>query len=239
MLRSVLLTPLYLLTAGIVALHTPAAAACPPSDPNHLVYQRRSSPSRCEGINRQAISASFNLVSLATSNLTNLGDTLRLQVPNMGGTPNITLRSFERRYQLDSFTPELSQNKYQLHLDTRIIRQAEVAANSLRAIASLPGSQPIYIPVIIGQPSSSYQFVLYSPARTQINSFEIRHNNQVIHSQQRPNPRRGEMVFSWDGRNQPRGLYQLWVLAELQQRGQRPETVTRVFSFYHDPAWFR
>lgn len=224
MLRSVLLTPLYLLTAGIVALHAPVAAACPPSDPNDLVYQRRSSPSRCEGINRQAISASFNLVSLATSNLTNLGNTLRLQVPNMGEIPNITLRSYERRYQLDSFTPELNQNqnKYEFDLDTRIIRQAEVAVNSLRAIASIPGSQPIYIPVIIGQPSSSYEFVLYSPARTKINSFEISHNNQVIHTQQRPNPIRGEMVFSWDGRNQPEGVYQLRVLAELNQRGQRP-----------------
>lgn len=239
MLRAVLLTPLYLLTAGIVTLNAPPAAACPTNHPDPLVYQRRSRPSRCEGIASQSISGSFSLVSLATSSLTNLGNRLMLQVPNMGGTPNIILRSFQKRYQLDNVTPNLKGNKYELDLDTQIITQAQVPANSLRAIAHLPGSQSIYVPVIIGQPSTSYKFVFHSPGRTQINSFEIRHNNQVIHTQQQPRPRQGEIVFIWDARNQPRGVYQLSVSGETRQRGQRPEAVSGVFKFHHDPAWLR
>ncbi|MGC9528849.1 MAG: hypothetical protein ACP5D7_25250 [Limnospira sp.] len=233
------LTSLYLLAAGIFTLHAPPAVACPDNASNPLSYQRRSNPSRCEGISHQAIGAAFNLVSLSTSNLSNLGNTLRLQVPNMGATPTVILRSYEKRYQLDQFIPNLNQNKYQLNLNTQIITKAAVPPNSLRAVATLPGSQPIYVPVIIGTPSQSYQFVLYSPARTTINAFEIRRNNQVIHSDSRPNPRQGEIRFTWDGRNQPKDVYQLRVEAELRQRGTRPETVTRVFSFHHDPAWFR
>lgn len=233
------LTSLYLPAVAILALNPNPAAACPEHASNPLVYQLRSNPSRCEGINRQAISAGFNLVSLSTSALRNYSQTLTLQVPQMGGQPEIILRSYNRLYQLDQFTPQLSNNQYQFNLNTEIITKVDVPAASLRAIATLPGSQPVYIPVIIGTPSQSYQFVLYSPARTTINTFEIRRNNQVIHSDSRPNPRQGEIRFTWDGRNQPKGLYQLRVVAELRQRGTRPETVTRVYSFHHDPAWFQ
>lgn len=213
--------------------------ACPTNVSDTLAYQRRNNPRRCEGINRQGVSGSFGLVSFATSTLRHYPTQLSLQIPQMGPNPNLRVRSFGRRYQLDDLTLQRSQNQnwYQINLNTNVLQNANVAAESLRAIAHLPGSQPVYVPVIIQSSAASYDLVFYSPSRTVIHSLEISRNNQVVHRDSRPNPRDGEIRFTWDARNQPAGLYRLHVEAEIQQRGQRPQRVTRIFALHHDPAW--
>jgi flagellar basal-body rod modification protein FlgD len=214
--------------------------ACPTNVSDTLAYQRRDKddePSRCEGITRQGVSGSFGLVSFATSTLRRYPDELSLQIPQVGPSPNLRVRSFGRRYQLDSVELELSEDRYQIDLPTNILRNANVAAESLRAIAHLPGSQPVYVPVIIQSSASSYDLVFYSPSRTVIHSLEISRNNQVVHRDSRPNPRDGEIRFTWDAGNQPAGRYRLHVEAEIQQRGQRLQRVTRIFALHHNPDW--
>ncbi|NMG56964.1 hypothetical protein E1H12_00155 [Geitlerinema sp. P-1104] len=228
-----LLTTLTLLGTSLASV----GLTCPTNLPDDLAYQRRDNPSRCEGINRQSVSGSFSLVSFATSNVTSYDNPLQLRIPGVGSNPNLRVRSYQRRYQLDSLQLQRQQNRYQVDLNTRILRESHVPPNSLRALAQLPGSQPAYVPVIIGSPTNHYEIVFYSPSRVLIRSLEIRRNNQVVHRDSRPSPRQGEIRFTWDGRNQPAGDYQLRVEAEIQQRGIAPQSVTRVSRFHHDPSW--
>ncbi|USR91131.1 hypothetical protein NEA10_20285 [Phormidium yuhuli AB48] len=215
--------------------------ACPSQVSDRLIYQRRPNPNRCEGINRQGVSGSFGLVSFATSTLTHYPTRLRLQVPKpqatTGSNPSLRVRSFGRRYQLDNLALQSGRNNYEINLGTDILQGANVPAQSLRAIAHFQGSQPVYSPVIIGSSGSYYELVFYSPSRAVIHSLEIHRNNQVVHRDRRPNPRDGEIRFTWDARNQPEGLYRLQVQAEIQRRGQRPEQITRIFALYHHPDW--
>lgn len=216
-------------------------AACPSNASNYLAYQQRNSPDRCEGIRRQAIGSSVELVSFATKRLDRtFNNTLTLRVPNLGPTPSVVLRSYQgRRYQLDRFPLQRNASEYRFNLATDILTRANIPPQSLRAIAELPGNQPIYVPVIVDRPSEKYELVFYSPARTLISSLEIRRDNEAIHQDSRPNPSRGEIRFTWDAKNQPAGRYQLRVRYELQQRGQPPEKGVDLRLFYHDPAWLR
>jgi hypothetical protein len=233
MTRKLLLTTLTLLGTSFAT----AAIACPSNLSEPLAYQRRSNPTRCEGINRQSVSGSFSLVSFATSSLTAYSNQLQLRLPRVGVNPTLRVRSYQRRYQLDSLEPQPQQNWYQVSLQTNILQQANVPPTSLRALAQLPGSQPVYIPVVINSASNHYEIVFYSPSRVLIHSLEILRNNQVIHRDSRPSPRQGEIAFNWDARNQPAGEYQLRIKAEIQQRGIAPETVNRAFLFHHNPNW--
>ncbi|MGC9502745.1 hypothetical protein [Baaleninema sp.] len=161
----------WLLAAGFFA-SSAAANPCPSNLSDPLAYQRHHNPDRCEGIRRQNISSSFSWVSFATSNLRRYGSTLRLKLPEVGENPTLTVRAYSRRYQLDPLEFQPRGDWYEFSLQTDILQQAHVAPESLRAIASLPGSQPIYVPVVIDSPSPRYNFVFYSPSRAIVRSFE-------------------------------------------------------------------
>lgn len=228
------------LAAAATVFQQPAVA-CPATASHPSLYQRRSSPNRCEGIRRQNVGAAFELVSFASNGLgSNYGNTISLRIPNLGSTPRVSMRSYTNKsYQLDSFTPSSSANGYIFNIPTTILRNEDIPTRSLRALASISGSQPIYVPVILSRSSGTYEFVFFSATRATVSSFEIRRNNQVIHRDSRTNPRRGEIPFTWNPQNQPAGLYQLYITAEQRQRGQRPERISLVLPFRHHPNWLR
>ena len=223
----------------LTALLLPAPAfACPANLPDPLLYQRRNNPNRCEGLTRTNISANLTLVSFTTSTPTNTPN-LTLTIPSTSTAPNLIIRSYARRYQIDSFTPQRNNQGYQFTLPTQLMRNAQVPLDSLRMIASTSDSQPVYIPVTIGSPSSRYQIVFYSPTLATIQSLEILRNNQVIHRETRTTSRQGEIIFTWDGRNRPAGRYQIRIVGTLEQRGMRPQSFNRVLPFNHHPNWLR
>lgn len=228
------------LAASFILTPQPAAA-CPRNASNYLTYQYRRNPDRCEGIRRQAIGASFDLVSFATKGLDEtFNDTLTLRIPDRGQIPTVYLRSYQdKQYQLDRFSPQRRNNEYRFNLATDILNRAIISPQSLRAIAKLPGNQRIYVPVIVDRTSQEYEIVFYSPTRTLISSLEIRRNGAVIHRDRRPNPRTGEIRFTWDARNQPADRYQLRVNFEQRSPNQRPDKGVYLALIHHDPAWLR
>jgi len=231
----------FLLTSLLILnFHTLPAQACPNGNPQTLGYIRRDN-NRCEGIANINIGSSFRLISFLTRNIPTFGDNLSLQIPRIGDTsPNISVRSLGRNYQLDDFSLVPSQNNFTFNWPTRILKEANISPNSLRALASVSlGSQFVYVPVILGQPSGQYEIVLYSSELVKIPTFEISRNNQVVYRSPRNNPQRGEIIFTWDGRNQPAGRYQLRLAAQLEQYGRPPDQVNSLITFEHNPNWLR
>ena len=231
---------LLLVTAAIFAFNTIPAIACPSPNraANFLAYQRRNN-NRCEGIVRRDIAGSLSLISFASRNLTNYSNNLNLQISNINNTsPQVTIRSYEKNYILDRLNLSKNSSWFTFNLPTQILTDAGVPPNSLRAIAKLSGSQPVYVPVILNKTSGEYEFAFYTANRTKFSTFEIIYNNQIESSQPRntfSNPN-GEVIFTWDGRNASKGRYRLRVIAEIQQRGQPSERVTKNLQFQHDPS---
>lgn len=231
----------FLLTSLLLLSFTPLTAqACPNGNPQTLDYMRRDN-NRCEGIAPINVGGSFSLISFVTRNIPAFGDNLSLQIPRIGSTsPDVRVRSSRINYQLDDFSLQPSQTNFTFNWPTRILKEAKIPVNSLRALASVNlGSQVVYVPVTLGQPSGQYEIVLYSSQLVKITTFEISRNNQVVFRSPRNTPQRGEVVFNWDGRNAPAGRYQLRLVAELEQYGRPPERVNRQITFEHNPNWLK
>ncbi len=228
------------ITLAILTLNIlPAQASCPTSADNPLEYQRRNN-NRCEGIKRASVSGAFGLISFASHNINNYRNTLSLQVPSIDNIPpNVRVHSRHKRYILDNFTPLLNKSWFIFNWSTAILKQAGIPPSSLRAIATLPGSQPLYVPVILGQPSDQYEFVFFTANRTKFKTFQILYQGREVYSKPRPNPLKGEVKFTWKGSQAKKGRYQLRVVVEIQQRSQPPETVTRLIQFEHNPNWLK
>lgn len=229
-----------LLTCLLIFSFSPLTAeACPTEgNPESLAYMRRDN-NRCEGIKPVDAGGNFNLISFVTRRISSFTDNLSLLVPRISNTtPNISVRSLGKNYQLDNISLVSGQTNFTFNWSTRILKAANIPANSLRALASV-GSPVIYVPVILGQPSGQYEIVFYSSQTAKFTTFEITRNSQVIYRNPRNTPQRGEVVFNWDGRNAPAGRYQLRVVAELEQYGRPPEPVNRQITFEHNPNWLR
>jgi hypothetical protein len=227
--------------------YLPAQAYCQEGNPNSTDYIRRQPPKRCEGLKPEPISAnSLSLISIASRNLTSYANNLTLQIPRIkgGSNPEVTVKSLGDKYlyQLDDFPLSSNTSRFNFTWDTSILRRAKIPENSLRALASYNfGSQLIYVPVIVGQPSGQYEFVFYSENRVRFTTFEIIRKGQkeAIYKNSRRNPTDGEISFTWDGRNTPAGRYEIHYIAKIDQRDLPTERIERRIIFEHNPNWLR
>lgn len=212
----------------ILSLSPLAAQACPQGNPESLAYIRRDG-NRCEGLGDRSATGTFSLISFSTGNLSSYPNTLNIRVPVTGNTsPEITLQSFERNYRLDEIKARSNSSGFTFDLSTKVLQKAQVPAQSLRALAFITrDSVPVYFPVILGQPSGRYEFVVHSPQRTTFPTFEIRHNSKVVVRRPRNNPQQGQIRFAWKYGNAPAGLYELYIVDGQKQ--------SRTFRFEHNP----
>ncbi|MBN3958298.1 hypothetical protein [Nostoc sp. NMS8] len=225
--------------------HLPAAASCLEGNPKSTDYIQRKPPNRCEGIKEEQLSGnSLSLISIATRNLTSFGKTLTVQIPRISGgeNPQVIVKSLGENYhyQMDDLLLSNNGSRFSFSWDTYVLRQAKIPANKLRAVASYNlGSQPVYVPVILGQTSGKYEFVFYSQDRVKFTTFEIISKGQpAIYSTSRPNPKKGETIFSWDG-NAPPGRYELHYVANIDRRDQPSDRIERRIVFEHNPNWLK
>lgn len=215
----------------LLSLTPPAAQACPPGHPNSLAYILRDN-NRCEGLrDRRYASSTFSLISFFTGNLNNYPDILTLRVPSISNvSPTIEVQSFFRNYRLDSLVLRPGSKGFTFLLNTTVLKRANVPIGSLRATAYITrNSELIYFPVILGQPSGRYEFVVYSPERTTFPTFEIRRNNRAVFRNPRRFPHQGQIHLFWEYGNAPAGTYELYM---IDGKGQR-----RSFRFEHNPNW--
>ncbi|MCC5607588.1 hypothetical protein LC612_12525 [Nostoc sp. CHAB 5834] len=226
--------------------HLPAAASCPQGNPKSTDYIRRKPPNRCEGIKEEELSGnSLNLISIATRNLTSFGKTLTVQIPRINGgkNPEVRVKSLgdNYHYQMDDLLLSNNDSGFSFSWDTYVLRQAKIPANSLRAVASYNlGSQPVFVPVIVGQTSGKYEFVFYSQDRVRFTTFEILpQGEKSIYSDSRKNPKKGETIFTWDGRNAPSGRYELRYVAFIDRIGEASDRIERRIVFEHNPNWLK
>ena len=232
-----------LATLTILSLNSPNAYPCPLTANNPLAYVRRDN-NRCEGLLPRNISSSLNLTSFTTHTLSSTyPNILVLRIPGTSNNrPQVKVQSLVKNYLLDELTRFIPRpTGFQFNLPTDLVLdKADVPPNSLRATAYITSnSQPIYYPVIIGQPSGKYEFVIYAPQRTTFPTLEIRRNGQTIFSKPYNSPRRGEVRWSWDYRNAQAGRYELYIVAQQQQYGAPPERIERRILFEHNPTWLK
>ncbi|NMG11040.1 hypothetical protein [Brasilonema sp. UFV-L1] len=227
--------------------YLPAQGYCPEGNPDSTDYIRRQPPQRCEGLKEENISGnSLSLISIATRNLISYGNNLTLQIPRIKGgkNPEVTVKSLgdNYHYQLDDFPLSGNASRFNFTWDTNILRKAKIPENSLRALASYKfGSQPVYVPVIVGQTSDHYEFVFYSQDRVRFATFEIipKGGQKPIYRTSRPNASNGEIIFTWDGRNTPAGRYEIHYIANFDQRDIDSNRIKRRIVFEHNPNWLR
>ncbi|MHC0063112.1 hypothetical protein ACWATR_09310 [Nostoc sp. UIC 10890] len=226
--------------------YLPAAAYCQEGNPRSTDYIRREPPNRCEGIREEQINGnSLSLISIATRNVTSFGKTLTLQIPQISGgnNPQVTVASFGNNYhyQLDDLSLTKNGLLFSFSWDTYVLKQANILANSLRAVALYNlGSQPIYVPVILGQTSGKYEFVFYSEDQVRFTSFRILSQAQeTIYETKQPNARNGETIFTWDGRNAPSGRYEIHYVAFIDRINEPSDRIKKSFVFEHNPNWLK
>lgn len=222
--------------ALLLALNPAEAQDCPPpGDRLSLAYMSRDN-NRCEGIKPRDVSTSApSLISFSTSSLNNTyPNTLSIRVPGTGNnSPTITIQSFEKNYRLDNLQTLASKSGFTFLLDTKVVLQkAGISLRSLYATAFITrNSSDIYFPVILGQPSSKYKFVVNSPQRTTFPILEIRRSGKVIFSNPRNISQRGHIRFAWEYGKAPAGTYEILMVNGQEQR--------RTFTFEHNPKWFK
>ncbi|MBN3870747.1 hypothetical protein [Nostoc sp. JL33] len=226
--------------------HLKATAYCPEGNPQSTDYIRRKSPNRCEGIKEESISGnSLSLISIASGNLASFGKTLTLQIPQINGgkNPQVIVKSLDDNYhyQMDDLLLSNKDSRFSFSWDTYVLREAKIPTKKLRALASYSlGSQPVYVPVILGQTSGKYEFVFYSQDRVRFTNFEILSKDEkAIYSDSRKNPKKGETIFIWDGRNAPAGRYELHYVAKIDRGNEPPDRIEKRIIFEHNPNWLK
>jgi len=230
-------------TLLLLSLTQLPAQACPPGDPNSTEYIRRDNPERCEGIQRQPVSGnSLELVSFTSRNIGEYGNSLTLRVPRLNGsdTPEFILQSRFKNYSLDQPNLTIQGSQFALTWNTYVLRNEEIPPKSLRALAVYNiDSEPIYAPVILGEPSGQYEFTFFTPSRAKFRLWEIKRNGKTVTKRSYNSFRSGEINFTWDGSNAPAGRYELHYIADIQPKGEPTEPINRSIFFDHNPNWLQ
>ena len=220
----------------IFSLFPTITNACQTGNSRSIAYIRRDK-NRCEGILERDVGFAGlpDLISFGTSNLTAYPNTLKIQVPgNSNQTPKIRIQSFLRRYLLNKLQTQYIQPSFTFDLNTKKVlqhRTVQVPFNSLRSLAFIDeDSEPVYFPVILGESSGEYEFVINSLQRTAFPVLEIRYQGKTIFSDPRNNPQEGHIFLTWKYGNAPAGRYELYL--------ETSEGDSRTFPFEHNPNWF-
>ena len=219
-----------LISLVLLGLSPLSASACPTDgNPDSLAYIRRDN-NRCEGLlGSRPSSGTFSLIGLFTSNISSYPKTLKIRVAGTDKTsPIIDIQSFyPQRYRLNELDTKSTNSGFTFDLNTTVLRKAYIPFASLRPVAYITrNSGLVYFPVILGQPSSSYEFALYSPHRIAFPTLEIRRNGKVVYSNPSNIPR-NLIRFTWEYGDEPAGTYELFI---KDDRGKR-----RTYRFEHNP----
>ncbi len=224
-----------------------AALACPDGkSPKSIDYIRRDN-NRCEGIKSIQIEGgdSLNFISIATRKLDSYGKNISIEIPRMSGDnqPIVSIRSFsdDYRYQLDDFSLSKTNERFRFNWSSYVLKTKEIPPSSLRGLARYDiGTQPVYVPTIIGQKSNNYEFVFYSQSRVKFNVFKIiAPDGKQIYSTNRPNPQSGETIFNWDGSKAPAGRYKLQYIAIIEPTNRDSQRIAANIIFEHNPDWLQ
>ena len=211
-------------------------AACKKGNSRSVAYIFRDN-NRCEGLLDRDINYSRlpDLISFATSNLKEYPNTLKIQIPgNSNQQPEISIQSFLKRYRLDELETEYLQSNFIFDLNTKTVlqhRSVQVPLSSLRSLAFIvEDNEPVYFPVILGESSGEYEFVINSLQRTAFPVLEIRYQGKTVFSDPHNNPQQGHIRTRWKYDNAPAGRYELYL--------ENSEGKSRTFPFEHNPNWF-
>jgi hypothetical protein len=130
----------------------------------------------------------YDLIAFSTGGLTDYSQPVKIRVPKLPVTPNITVQSYVRNYLLDNLSLDSTPSHYNFNLNPQVVlKKANIPPNSLRAIATVrKDSQDIYYPVIFNQAGKYYDLTLYSSTRRAFPQVEIRRQGKVFSSNLKP-----------------------------------------------------
>jgi hypothetical protein len=196
------------------------AQACPPSsNPNNDFSYMRRDGDRCEGLFDRTASSMTDLVSLSTgsSQLNGYPNILNIRIPSNDNTRlTIGIQSDFINYRLDNLLTLPSAKGFTFKLNTRILTHFKVPSSTLQARAYIQrdsDSHRVYLPVILGQPTGQYEFVVKSIKRVTLTTFGIFRNGQPFY-----NPKQKSEIpklthpLIWQYGSAPQGLYQLRII---------------------------
>lgn len=244
MKKRFLLINLAILMIGSLFTQTAQAQSCSPGNTQSTAYMQREGDKRCEGIRTIEASGSFSLISLSIGRISNLSNPLKLEVPS-SNPPKVRVRSFTQNYQLDPIALRQNGSRHQFQWNNRVLKDANIPPNSLRAFAYVNAGQIVYVPVIFSPSAGKYDIVLSSDRRARITEFKIVQKGKVIYSTTRTDFQpKGQIPFTWNGRGSdgkpaPAGWYELRVTAQLEQDDAPPKTATVNITFSHNSQWLQ
>lgn len=161
-------TALLLLSLALfVSTTSLAQQRCPLSE---CQYQRRQNPTRWEGVLSTPLGDNVNLVSFAVNGVTSgRVNQIPIQIPKIGSQAKVSIQAFQERerYLLDKISSNSwTQNSatpqtFVFNWLTNIFVRAGFDTSRLFALAiDQEDIGDVYLPVGLGNPDSSYQFVL-------------------------------------------------------------------------------
>lgn len=218
------------------------ARACELAEPTSLEYALQDD-NRCEGIQERIdVSGSLDLISLTSTQGGSFGNNLRIRVPRRNSTPPFFyMQNLDSRYRLDNIRFTAQGNFYTYSLSTRILQGSGIDSMSdLRAIA-VTGTQRVYLPTILENPTDRYRFVFYSVDTVRFVEAKIRRAGKNYVSWVSQSARTGEeKPFEWSNADDaPAGRYEFYYIAEIEQGNRPPDRISRSIAFWHDPTWLR
>ncbi len=219
------------------------AQDCIRGNPKQSTYQLRDNYRRCEGIKPVDVSGSFSLISLSTGRLNDNSNPLTLDVPNIGIPEQqlkVTVQSLQKNYQLIPLEFKPINPRFHFEWSNDVLKKAEIPFDSLNYLtAFLSGSEPVYVPVILGQTSGNYDIVLYSNRYVKITLFQILQKGQVIYNHaDLDSYSPGKIFLTWDGSARA-GRYQLLIKAKLIPPNGSPQDASINITFEHNPNWLQ
>lgn len=239
MLRKILVLSFLIFNSASIE----AYELCNDGDLSSTDYIRRDD-NRCEGIkdNSPISGRILELISFTTRKIDRLEDNLKLEVPRINNNkPGVFVQTTEDNYLLDGFSLSSDQSSYFFTWSSYVLKEAKISLNKLRSLSAFKDdyNRIVHLPVILGQPSGKYEFVIFAPFPTRISTFEISLNGQVVHSDSRTTRQREEIIFTWDGRNEPAGRYKLYFVGEVEQFNAPSEEIPVEITFEHNPNWLK
>lgn len=216
---------------------TTLGRTCELSEADSIEYSLQED-NRCEGVQSQIeVSGSLDLVSFTSSTGGSLNGTLLIRIPRFyRRKPFFQMMENSSRYVLNN-VPFLPQNTfYSYKLPTNRLKQNGIKRiEALHAIA-VSGTQRVYLPTLLGNPTNSYRFVFYSVDHVRFVKAQILRGEDVYASWGAQGSRRGPKAFEWEGaKNAPAGRYEFFYIAEIEQGKHPPERIVRRISFEHNP----
>lgn len=205
----VITASLLVLSFNYPTLASPTLAPnCPPikpEDPSYGLRDENTDKKRCEGlVFKVKTTGLIDLISISTGKINSYGKDVSIKIPQVSSTlgkqpDKLQVEAWGNKYHylLNKFS--LSNGKFSWK--SKVLKEKNIPLEILRGLAfyNINGKR-LYIPIVMGEKGSDYEFVFRSKSQIKFDSFQIKSIRQSKIVYQHPKQdfrdfREGETIF--------------------------------------------